>query len=63
MLTVFAKRAAAHSESGTAAASGMGRPAMAREVDYASNLARAKEFAKSNPQITAEIVKEWMAKE
>lgn len=34
-----------------------------REDTYATILAKVKEFAKSNPQVTAEIVKEWMAKE
>jgi hypothetical protein len=31
--------------------------------DYTSTLTKAKEFTKSNPKVTADIVKEWMAKE
>jgi flagellar M-ring protein FliF len=30
---------------------------------YGDALAKAREFAKSNPKVTADIVKEWMAKE
>ena len=40
-----------------------GVPGRGRGDSYAANLAGAKEFAKANPQITAEIVKEWMTKE
>lgn len=35
----------------------------ARDDGYAEILTKVKAFAKSNPQITAEIVKEWMNKE
>lgn len=33
------------------------------EASYAESLARVKDFAKANPQVTAEIIREWMAKE
>lgn len=52
---------------GAGAAMGMegaGMPGMPmREDSYAAHLAKVKEFAKGNPQITAEIIKEWMNKE
>jgi flagellar M-ring protein FliF len=41
----------------------VGRVGHAREDTYSANLARVKEFAKTNPQITADIIKEWMTKE
>jgi len=42
---------------------GLGMPGKSREESYAATLVKVKEFAKTNPQATAEIVKEWMAKE
>ena len=39
---------------------GLGRP---KEDSYGAILVQVKEFAKTNPQITAEIIKEWMNKE
>ncbi len=33
------------------------------EESYAESLARVKDFAKANPQVTAEIIREWMTKE
>lgn len=42
---------------------GAGMPGQKREDTYAANLAKAQEFAKANPQLTAEIIKQWMAKE
>lgn len=38
-------------------------PGARPEDTYATTLAQVKDFAKTNPQITAEIIKEWMAKE
>lgn len=38
-------------------------PEQIQEDSYAAILAKVKEFAKANPQITAEIIKEWMNKE
>lgn len=40
-----------------------GGGARAKDESYATILAQVKEFAKTNPQITAEIIKEWMNKE
>lgn len=40
-------------------AAGMG----GRDDTYATTLTKVKDFAKTNPQLTADIVKEWMAKE
>ena len=41
-----------------------GKPVAAAPVDtYAEILAKVREFAKANPKLTAEIVKEWMTKE
>jgi flagellar M-ring protein FliF len=45
------------------AGEGGGVPGHGRADSYAANLASAKDFAKANPQLTAEIVKEWMTKE
>jgi flagellar M-ring protein FliF len=52
---------------------GVGREGMAAGVEgepgpgpvdtYGDTLAKVKEFAKTNPQLTADIIKEWMAKE
>ena len=38
-------------------------PGGTRELAYTDTLTRVKEFTKSNPKVTADIVKEWMAKE
>ena len=35
----------------------------APDLSYADTLTRAKEFSKTNPKVTADIVKEWMNKE
>jgi flagellar biosynthesis/type III secretory pathway M-ring protein FliF/YscJ len=32
-------------------------------VAYTDSLGKVKEFTKSNPKVTADIVKEWMNKE
>ncbi len=40
-----------------------GKPISAPVDTYAEILAKVREFAKTNPKITAEIVKEWMNKE
>jgi flagellar M-ring protein FliF len=42
---------------------GMAGGGRAKDESYATILAQVKEFAKTNPQITAEIIKEWMNKE
>ena len=34
-----------------------------RDLAYTDSLTRVKEFTKTNPKVTADIVKEWMAKE
>jgi flagellar M-ring protein FliF len=48
-------------EIGEGGAGGAGR--YAKEDSYSDLLAKVKDFAKTNPQITAEIIKEWMNKE
>lgn len=40
-----------------------GKPVEPPVDTYAEILAKVREFAKTNPKITAEIIKEWMAKE
>lgn len=40
-----------------------GKPIAAVADTYAEILAKVREFAKSDPKVTADIVKEWMAKE
>ena len=40
-----------------------GKPLAAGHDTYGEILAKVREFAKTNPKITAEIIKEWMAKE
>jgi flagellar M-ring protein FliF len=42
---------------------GAGLPRRKREDTYAASLSKAQEFAKANPQLTADIIKQWMAKE
>jgi flagellar M-ring protein FliF len=50
-------------EGGPMAEAGPGMPPLSRDESYAATLARAQEFAKTNPQLTAEIIKQWMGKE
>lgn len=40
-----------------------GMPGSAPETVYTDALTKVKEFTKANPKVTADIVKEWMAKE
>lgn len=40
-----------------------GMPGAAPGVGYTDALAKVKDFTKANPKVTADIVKEWMAKE
>jgi len=46
-----------------AEAEGAGEEGGVRKDSYADTLVKVKDFAKTNPQLTAEIIKEWMAKE
>jgi len=48
---------------GTGSDTGHAESAAAQVDGYGDALAKVKDFAKTNPKVTADIVKEWMAKE